>query len=111
MDTTQTAAAAATDLARLVSARRAWIADLIARHPAQAPNRQHYEAELAGARLGLMTKRVRTKGCCSTYEQGQAVLVFARVVDVAPGTVSVWAPGSTLANSTVVRAASVEVLS
>lgn len=73
---TRNAPLAPSTLNDLRAAFRRDLERLIAMYPIQEGNRAHYEAELEGAVLGTLTRRVRTKGGLCDLPKGSPVLVL-----------------------------------
>lgn len=78
---------------------------LVARYPRQEANRAHYRAWAEGARLGRITRPIRTKGALSVYETGALVLFSS---DREEGTVAVWGRTDGDSLTTLVGADAVE---
>lgn len=80
-------------LSTLRSAYLASIEVLIARYPAQEANRASYVRWLEGARLGSLTRRVRTKGGLTDLARGSLVLFAANPYAAEDGIdLELWAP-------------------
>lgn len=88
-----------TDLDRLRAAYWEHIQALVAKYPAQEQNLPHYRSLHASARLGVMTRKIESKGALSTYARGDVVLVWGHDGDphMRDDARTVWHPRNSIA--------------